>query len=50
MPVPQRISYPDDIEPIVQFIEETSPDDILDQTLEKLRAGVPVETMMTALG
>jgi hypothetical protein len=48
MPVPQRISYPDDIEPIVQFIEETSPDDILDRTLEKLRAGVPVETMMTA--
>src|SRR3984957_10998840 len=48
MPVPQRISYPDDTEPLVQFIEEPSPDDILDVTLEKLRAGVPVETMLTA--
>jgi hypothetical protein len=48
MPAPQRIQYPDAIEPLVQFIEETSPDDIIDLTLAKLREGVPVETMLTA--
>ncbi|HVC53006.1 MAG TPA: hypothetical protein VND87_13375 [Stellaceae bacterium] len=48
MPIPQRIAFPDAIEPLVQFIEDTSPDEILDRTLEKLRAGVPTETMLTA--
>src|SRR5512135_2918750 len=48
MPAPQRIQYPDAIEPLVQFIEETSPDDIVDRTLEKLRAGVAPQTMLTA--
>src|SRR6201988_4164042 len=48
MPMPQRIQYPDAIEPLVQFIEETPPDEILDRTLEKLRAGVPIPTMLTA--
>ena len=48
MPMPQRVQYPAEIEPLVQFIEETSPDDILDRTLEKLRAGVPTQTMLTA--
>src|SRR5947208_6607668 len=43
-----RVEYPETIEPLVQFIEETSPDDILDRTLEKLRAGVPTQTMLTA--
>ncbi len=44
----QRVQYPDPIEPLVQFIEETSPSEILDRTLEKLRAGVPTKTMLTA--
>jgi hypothetical protein len=46
--MPQRIQYSDSIEPLVQFIEETPPGEILDRTLDKLRAGVPTETMLTA--
>ena len=37
MPMPQRIQYSDAIEPLVQFIEDTPPAEILDRTLEKLR-------------
>ena len=48
MPMPQRIQYPDAIEPLVQFIEETPPSEIVDRTLEKLRAGVSTQTMLTA--
>jgi hypothetical protein len=33
---------------LVQFIEETPRDQIIDQTLAKLRAGVDIETMLTA--
>ena len=47
-PCTQRVQYPDAIEPLVQFIEETPPAEILDRTLEKLRAGVPTQTMLTA--
>ncbi len=43
-----RVQYPDAIEPLVQFIEETPPAEILDRTLEKLRAGVSTQTMLTA--
>src|SRR5437879_10682810 len=43
-----RVQFADEIEPLVQFIEETAPSDILDQTLAKLRAGVPPKTMLTA--
>jgi len=46
--VPNRVQYPETIEPLVQFIEETPRADIVDRTLEKLRAGVPIQTMMTA--
>ena len=46
--MPQRIRYPDSIEPLVQFIEDTPRDQILDRTLEKLRGGVPIKTMLTA--
>jgi len=46
--MPQRVQYTDAIEPLVQFIEETSPSEILDRTLDKLRAGVPTQTMLTA--
>jgi hypothetical protein len=44
----QRVEYPETIEPLVQFIEETSPGEILDRTLDKLRAGVSTKTMLTA--
>ncbi len=44
----QRVQYADDIEPLVRFIEETPPSEIVDATMEKLRAGVPIKTMMTA--
>src|ERR1700761_8148402 len=44
----QRVRYPDSIEPLVQFIEDTPRAEILDRTLEKLRAGVPIKTMLTA--
>src|SRR5205823_5773841 len=48
MPMPQRVQFSDAIEPLVQFIEDTSPDEILDRTLDKLRAGVSPQTMLTA--
>jgi hypothetical protein len=48
MPMPQPIQYPDAIEPLVQFIEDTPPEEIVDRTLEKLRAGVPTETLLSA--
>ena len=44
----QRVQYSEAIEPLVQFIEETPPGEILDRTLAKLRAGVPTKTMLTA--
>ena len=44
----KRVQYPDDIEPLVQFIEETPRNEIIDRTLEKLREGVPIPTMLTA--
>ena len=43
-----RVQYPDTIEPLVEFVEETAPTEILDRTLEKLRDGVAPETMLTA--
>src|SRR5271168_1792182 len=46
--MPNRVQFADAIEPLVQFIEETPPAEILDLTLEKLRAGVPTQTMLTA--
>src|ERR687895_153611 len=48
MPMPQRVQFSDAIEPLVQFIEDTSPSEILDRTLEKIRSGVPTQTMLTA--
>jgi len=48
MTMPQRVQFSDAIEPLVQFIEETPPDEILDRTLDKLRAGVATQTMLTA--
>jgi hypothetical protein len=48
MPMPKPIQFPDTIEPLVQFIEDTSPQEIVDRALEKLRAGLPIHTMLTA--
>src|SRR5579864_2096794 len=48
MPMPSRVQFPEDIEPLVQFIEDTPPGEILDRTLEKLRAGLPIGTLLTA--
>jgi hypothetical protein len=48
MPIPQRVQYPADIEPLVQFIEDTPPMDIIDETLKKLREGTPINQMLTA--
>lgn len=46
--MPRRVRFSDEMEPLVQFIEETDPSEIVDQTLAKLRAGVPARTMLTA--
>jgi hypothetical protein len=43
-----RVRFPEAIEPLVQFIEETAPSEILDRTLEKLRGGIAPQTMLTA--
>jgi len=48
MPMPQRVRYPESIEPLVQFIEDTPPSEILDRTLAKLREGVPTDVMLEA--
>ena len=44
----ERVRFSDAIEPLIQFIEETPRDEILDRTLDKLRAGIPPDTMLTA--
>ena len=44
----RRVQYPAAIEPLVQFIEETAPEQIVDQTLAKLRAGVSIKSILTA--
>ena len=43
-----RVQYPESIEPLVQFIETTPPSQIIDRTLEKLRAGIDTRTMLMA--
>jgi hypothetical protein len=43
-----RVQFSNDIEPLVQFIENTDPSAIVDQTLTKLRTGTPIKTMLTA--
>jgi hypothetical protein len=46
--MPGRVQYSETIEPLVQFIEETPAGEIVDRTLAKLRAGVPIQTMLAA--
>ena len=48
MPIPQRVQYSESIEPLVQFIEDTSPMDIIDETLQKLRDGTSLQDMLSA--
>src|SRR5713101_9978060 len=42
------VRFADDIEPVVQFIEETDPSRILEATLGKLRDGLSVKKLLTA--
>ncbi|MSO90177.1 MAG: hypothetical protein EXR01_01095 [Acetobacteraceae bacterium] len=46
--MPQRVQYDAAIEPLVQFIEDTPPSEIVDRTLDRLRGGVSVRAMLTA--
>ncbi len=46
--MPQRIRYDDAIEPLVQFIEETPRDRIIEGTLAKLREGVEPRDLLRA--
>jgi hypothetical protein len=46
--VQQRIQYSAALEPLVQMIEDTPPTEILERTMEKLRGGVSMTTMLTA--
>src|SRR6267378_984549 len=43
-----RVRFPDHIEPLVQFVEETTPDRIVAETHDKLVAGTPVKDMLLA--
>jgi hypothetical protein len=44
----QRVRYPDHIEPLVQFVEETAPDRIVLATHDRLAAGTPVNDLLLA--
>jgi hypothetical protein len=44
----RRVAYPDHIEPLVQFVEETPPDRIVAQTHDKLAGGTSVKDMLLA--
>ena len=42
------VTYPDHIEPLVRFVEETAPDHIVARTHDKLAGGTPVKEMLLA--
>ncbi len=44
----QRVRYPDRIEPLVQFVEETAPEHIVARAHDKLAAGTSVKDMLLA--
>src|SRR5881409_3103440 len=44
----QRVRYPDHIEPLVQFVEETTPERIVAATHDRLAAGTPVKDVLLA--
>src|SRR5947208_10811109 len=44
----QRVRYPDHIEPLVEFVEETTPERLVAATHDKLAAGTTVKDMLLA--
>jgi hypothetical protein len=42
------VQYPDPIEPLVRFVEETAPEQIVERTHAKLASGTPVKEMLLA--
>jgi len=44
----QRVRYPDHLEPLVQFVEETAPDRMVALAHDKLAAGMSVKDMLLA--
>jgi len=46
--VAKRVAYPDRIEPLVQFVEDTPPEHVVARTHDKLAAGTPVRDMLLA--
>src|SRR5713101_708731 len=42
------VAYPEHIEPLVRFVEETAPEHIVARTHDKLAAGTPVKDMLLA--
>jgi hypothetical protein len=42
------VRYPERIEPLVQFVEDTAPDQIVARTHDKLTAGTPMKDMLLA--
>ena len=44
----QRVRYPAHIEPLVEFVEETTPERIVAATHDKLSAGTPAKDMLLA--
>src|SRR5882762_885663 len=44
------VAYPDSIEPLVRFVEETAPEHIVARTHDRLAAGTPVRDMLLASG
>src|SRR5437870_9949627 len=46
----QRVVYPDRIEPLVRFVEDTAPDRVVAAAHDKLAAGTSVKEMLLASG
>src|SRR4051794_24550326 len=46
--MPERVRFSEPMEQLVQFIEDTPPSEIVDRTLEKLRGGMDIKTLLTA--
>src|SRR5437667_10964440 len=44
------VAYPESIEPLVRFVEETAPEHIVARTHDRLVAGTPVRDMLLASG
>src|SRR2546429_4427258 len=44
------VAYPEPIEPLVRFVEETAPERIVARTHDRLAAGTPVRDMLLASG